>query len=682
MAKRKKQTPPAPNQTTETTATEWKSRFEHCKDRQQQVFTDAKKYYDIMYAVFNTSNIAPWRSKVYVPVLASKAWDLIARLSDVVPLFDVTVKNELEFDEKTGQYVQAQNANLRERLIQAKLHYDYMNCGGQPMKLRVFDPLLDSIVAGTGYAYVPWCTESQAQHARKFDPETGGITDNENVITKQFEKGYNGFTGLNFFNVFVAEAPSFWEAPYIVVRGFKPLVDMKADKKYSNLDKINTTMRQDDFQTFNEARNRVVNQNDSTKDETVDMVTYYECYERTAKGIKLTTYAEGENPEDGWVTIRPASYPYWHNMFPVVPFYTRRKSFSTFGESLFENNRTLQSATNDLFNHYLDNWNVSVDSMLIYEDGTLTNDFVIEPGGEITYTGELPKQFKFPEPNPQQLTQVMNVLNAGIEAATVPQYLSGTPNSNIDKTQGTATGVTKITEAATEKVGFYRDNFKQSMKVVGQIWLSNLQQFMDSPEEIRVMQNGTKQPAIVTPGDFQGEVELDVDDDSMTPVSRSDRRDMISTFSTQVVGLQNQAIQQAEIFQTYEDIPRFNFVDMIADLAYVYSVKDPKNYLQDNQEAVQKLEAAKQQAAQNPPTKPPIENINYKDATPYIRAQMEQQAGLQPDPIHEHAQVTDAMQHAVTQHQLTNPQAAVAAQAAQGGIKNGQSSVSTGNTGG
>ena len=112
------------------------------------------------------------------------------------------------------------------------------------------------------------------------------------------------------------------------------------------------------------------------------MVTYYECYERTEKGVQLTVYAEGLDEGNGsnpWVEIREPSYPYWHQMFPVVPFYSRKKSYSVFGESLFENNRTLQSATNDLFNHYLDNWNLSIESMIMYEDGTLTNDFIIEP---------------------------------------------------------------------------------------------------------------------------------------------------------------------------------------------------------------------------------------------------------------------------------------------------------------
>lgn len=611
----------------------WQTRFQICKDNQQKLFEEAKKNYDIMYAVFNSKSIAPWRSKVYIPILASKAWDLIARMSDIVPLFDVTIKNELDFDDDMGRMVVPEDVRIRETMVEAKLHQDYMKNGDEPMKLRVFDPLLDAVVAGTGYAQAPWVFQEQKNYGRQVD-EDGMIADTENVIVKSTKTGYNGFDGINFFNVFVAKgAPSFWKAPYIIVRGFKPLVDMEMSGRYENLDKVNTELRKEMFDEYNASRNHLVNDNELDSDSTVDMVTYYECYERTADGIQLTVYAEGMDKNNSWLCIRKPSYPYWHNMYPIVPFYCRKKSYSPFGESLFENNKTLQSATNDLLNHYLDNWNLSIDSMLMYEDGSLTNDFVIEPGGEITYTGEVPKQFKFPEPDPNQLTTVLNTIGQAIEAATVPQYLSGVPQSELDKTQGTATGVSKITEAATEKVGFFRDNFKQSMKVVGRIWLSNLQQFMDLPSEIRLKAGGQEVPGVVMPGDVQGELELDIDDDSMTPVTKSERRSMKDAFIDRATVIQNQAIAQAEVFGTPEDVPRYNFTEMLQDLADVYSVRNVGNFMLDNKEAIAAMQ--ERAANQTPPEKPPLEQINYKDAPPDIKAQMEEAAGMTPSPEHQ-----------------------------------------------
>ena len=657
-----------------TSASVWQQRFENRKIKQRRIFEDAQKYYDIMYAVQNTQKISPWKSKVYVPVLASKAWDLISRMSDVVPLFNVRINNELTLAED-GNFQLDQGVSEREKRIEAKLQYDYENAHEEPMKLKVFDPLVDAVVAGTGYAYAPWCFEEKKAYGRQFDEN--GVMDNENTVVKTQAKGYNGFEPVNFFNVFPADGPSFFKIPYLIVRGYKPKVDMELAGIYENLDSCDTGPRQamDEFTLYDQSRNRVVNELNSTSmDDTVDMITYYECYERTAEGIVLTTYAEGTadtaetNATDAdskpWVKIRPSSVPYWHNFFPVVPFYVRRKSFSSFGESLFENNRTLQSATNDLFNHYLDNWNLSIESMIMYEDGTLTNDFIIEPGGEITYTGEAPKQFKFPEPNPQQLTAVMNTLEKGVENATFSQYASGVPNSQTDNTQGTAYGVRSITEAATTKIGFFRDNFKQSMKVVGRIWLSNLQQFADDPAEIRRQQNGKTIPDVVLPSDYQGEMELDIDDDSMTPLSKQDKLDANDRFIQDILMLQKAAIQQAEIFKQPTDVPRFNFPELLEDTASLFSKKDFERYLLDSN-VQQPQDAGPKSDAKE------LISMNYKDLPPDVQSQVEELVGLQPSAEHNVKSVTNAMTHGQTQGQI------------EGGLNAGQqpSGAGTGNPG-
>lgn len=637
------------NKTQKNRASVWQGRFENRKNKMRRLFEDAQKYYDIMYAVQNTSKISPWKSKVYVPILASKGWDLISRMSDVVPLFNVTIKNELEINDENGSFQIPEMVTERQKRIEAKLHYDY-NCGHEePMKLKVFDPLVDAVVAGTGYAYAPWVFKQKKTYGRQFDDN--GIMDNENVVEKKSSEGYNDFEGINFFNVFPADGPSFYKAPYLIVRGYKPLVDMEASGLYKNLDRVNTEMNQDiEFELFNVSRNRVVNEEEQTwADDSVDMVTYYQCFERTAKGVEMTVYAEGRavDTEDApWVEIRPTSIPYWHNMFPVVPFYARKKSYSVFGESLFENNRTLQSATNDLFNHYLDNWNLSIESMIMYEDGSLTNDFIIEPGGEVTFTGEPPKQFKFPEPNPQQLSVVMNVLEKGIENATFSQYASGVPNSANDKTQGTAYGVKSITEAATTKIGFFRDNFKQSMKVLGRIWLSNLQQFSDDPSEVRRMVNGREQPDVVMPSDYQGEMELDIDDDSMVPITKQEKREAYQAWVQTQLMLQKAAMEQASIFKQPTDIPRLNFHEISEEGAKLMSIKDFERFLLDSNVKIE--------------PDPPVDNtkellnFSYKDAPDDVKAQIEAMYGLQPSAMHDTNMTHKAIQMGAEQAQIEN----------------------------
>lgn len=625
-------------------AAKWKRRFENRKNKLRPIFEAAQKYYDIMYATQNTTKVSPWKSKVYVPILASKAWDLIARMSDVVPWFNVEIKGELDLDDAGGNFVVPADVDARKKRIEAKLHYDYENGQEEPMKLKVFDPLVDAVVAGTGYAYAPWCFSEQTNYARPFDQ--AGNMDNQNVIVKKLKDGHNDFEGANFFNVFPADGPSFYKAPYLIVRGFKPRVDMESTGLYQNLDSCNTELRSshDEFDLFNVSRNRVVNEEDMTwKDEDVEIITYYECYERTAKGVTLVTYAEGtsKTPADApWVEIRAKSIPYWHNMFPLVPFYLRKKSYSVFGESLFENSRTMQSAVNDLFNHYLDNWNLSIDGMIMYEDGTLTNDYIVEPGGEITFTGDAPKQFKFPEPNPQQLSVVMNVIEKGIDSATFSPYASGNPSDSSDKTQGTAYGVKTISEAATTKIGFFRDNFKQSMKVLGRIWLSNLQQFSDNPQEIRRQVNGQSVPDIIMPSDYQGDVELDIDDDSMTPMTKADKREAYDAYVQNVLMLQKAAITQAQLFKQPSDVPRLNFHEILDDASELYQQKDSTRYFLDSNVQIPQ---------ESGPAPKELINFSYKDATPFIQSQIESLYGFHPDPTHVQAATTLNMAHGAQQ---------------------------------
>jgi len=301
----------------------------------------------------------------------------------------------------------------------------------------------------------------------------------------------------------------------------------------------------------------------------------------------------------------------------------------------------------------------------MYEDGTLTNDFVIEPGGEITFTGEPPKQFKFPEPNPQQLSLVMGVLEKGIENATFSQYASGVPNSASDKTQGTAYGVRTITEAATTKIGFFRDNFKQSMRVVGQIWLSNLQQFADEPSEIRRVVNGKEVPDVVMPSDYQGELELDIDDDSMTPLSKAEKRDMNNEFVQNILGLQKAAYEQAAMFKQPSDVPRINFHEVLEDTAELYSKKDFNRYILDSS-----VEIPQEQPVDN--TKELL-NFNYKDAPPDVKAQIEAMYNLQPSAMHDTDLVTQAAEAGTRQATAENPQPPVT-----GEPTNGQSPTGTG----
>ena len=564
-------------------AATWQKRFNRCETNQEKLFNKVSKFYDIMYAVQSNENVAPWRAKIYVPIMASKAWDLIARLSSVLPYFRTRIADEIIVNE-SGDMEIPKEIRDRQKRLDSKLSYDYQYGQEEPMKLKVFDTMLDAVVAGTGFAKAGWEHGEETYFSREYTDD-GMVKDMGTEKVKKIKKGHNTFEPVNFFNVFIGDnASNYGKAKYVIVRYFKPLDELKANDMYKNVDKLIDTPSKGNFDVHNQARNRLVNETrNDQNDDTVPTATIYECYERTPKGTKCLTFGIGKS-NNTWVEIEEPKIKYWHNHFPVQPFYCRRKSYSPWGESLFENNSSLQYATNDLFNHYLDNWNLSIDSMIMYEDGTLTSDFIIEPGGEITYTGEKPEAFKFPEPNPAQLSMVMGVIEKAVENATVPQYISGVPNSGIDKTAGTAKGISMISEAATEKIGYMRDNFKQSMVMVGKIWLSNLQQYQDMTEEIRTFERGAEKPDIILPSDYAGDIALTIDDDSLTPMTKEEKRGSLEALTAQALMIQKASLEQANILGTKDYIPIVNYAEILEESVQYYAVKDPARFIVEKDE--------------------------------------------------------------------------------------------------
>lgn len=565
--------------TAESRAEIWKSRFVRAENNQERLFKKTSKFYDIMYAVQNTDSVAPWRAKIYVPIMASKAWDLISRLANVMPYFRTKINNEVMYNLDTGEIEVPADILQRQHIIDSKLYADYALEQDEPMKLKVFDTMLDAVVAGTGFAKVYWKFEEYSKYSREYTAD-GMVKDMGKEKVKKTKSGHNHFEPINFFNVFIGDnASRFSQAKYVIVRHFKPLDEIKDNPSYANTDRLANSQLKGNFDTYNESRNRIVNQNKiESEDKTVPTATIYEVYEKTPEGILCGTYGIGDK-SGSWVELEKPYKKYWHDSYPIQPFYIRRKTFSPWGESLFENNSSLQYATNDLFNHYLDNWNLSIDSMIMYQDGTLASDFVIEPGGEITYTGERPEAFKFPEPNPAQLSMVMNVIDKAVEQATVPQYLSGVPNSALDKTAGTATGITTISEAANEKIGYMRDNFKQSMVMVGRIWLSNLQQFQDKVEEVRSTKRGVEKVSIIMPQDYEGDITLSIDDDSLVPMTKDDKRNALQALTSQAIMLQKAAIEQANIMGTKDKIPLIDYNQILEEAVQYYAVRDPEQFI-------------------------------------------------------------------------------------------------------
>lgn len=606
-------------------AVKWAQRHTLATNHQQKLFDKFRDFFDVLYAVRSTKNVAPWRSKLYVPILAGKAWDFIAKLADIEPYFQAAIRDEWTVDEQNQPIYPPEVLDRAER-ISRKLSYDWKNpLERQSPRDKVFSTLVDTVATGTGLAKVSRCVTKKEYKAHEaLGPS--GMVDTENEIQMTVEEGHNTFEPVNIFNVRIAPfTQDLQAAPWIIIDGFSSLDELYQEGVYdeAQLAKIDADFRTDGDQMaqYNVARNRLMTSDDNVAvDDTVNLLKTHECYERNDEGeVVIQTYVENAGEDGGWLKIRELVDPYWHNLYPLQSFYIRRKPYSFWGESLFENNETLQYASNDLFNHYMDNLNLSLDGMVMMEENALVEDFVVAPGEMLIYRGEQPKQFKFNEPDPNQLSIVMQQIDKAVEAATVSQYASGNPNSAIDKTHGTATGVTRIMEAAEDKLGFMRSNFKSSMEGVGFMWLLNDQQFMDRPQEIPQQDaNGKTAPMVVTPLDLQGVITITLDDDSLTPVSKEAKRQVMTQYIAQVQALAQSSLQQAMMMGTPEDILRLNYAALARDASMTYGQRFFSSYF---------LPAT---GAPLPAINKPKEIIDYKDAPEDVKRQMEQAAGFQP----------------------------------------------------
>lgn len=581
--KEQKVEPPKRTINPEEEQKKWQGRYQTAFTYQQPLFEKWAKWYDDMYAHISNQNLAPWRSKVYMPILSSKIWDLISRFIQYRPGWEVDVRtlpvNTLS-KEAFDLYMDEMSRKVER--VKMKLSYDYDNpLMEDSIPDELLGVMLDACVTGQGVGRTPYLTK-QTDYKSYVKGETGG-NDYSKVKNDQATEGYNAFTGVNIFNFFPKPgAKSLQKSPWLIISDQVPVYELQRDPKIDKaaLKTLKVGAITNDLARYEASRNRLVTTEDpNTLDATVQMAQVYECWDK--EWNELVIYGIGD---DGWVELYRGENVYWHKKYPFVPFYIRRKPYQFWGESIFENSETLQSAINDIFNHFMDSHNMA-DGMVAIEEGSVVEPYIIEPGGELRYRGEMPKQFKFPSPDANNVQTAMNVINGAIENATISQYASGIPNSATDSTQGTATGVTRMMEAAAEKVGFMRANFRRSWREVGQMWLSNTQQFMRTDVVTQTVVKGEKKTEVLRPEDMTGIFGVKVDDSSFEPISKDQKRTDFLAFKDYLVGMQAASVEQATRTQDPNQAVNLDFSELIQRGSEYFS-ENSANFIIDNTKIV------------------------------------------------------------------------------------------------
>lgn len=537
-----------------------------------------------------------------------------------------------------GEYLNDPDAQDRSDKSQWKLEHDWDNpLFDEPMSDKLFSPLVDAVVTGTGVAKLPWCYVERTRYEKNQKDEVGNID-----LTKQ-EKitqgiGYNELIPHDIMSTYVSPAAKNpYAAEWIILEDWVTYSQMVKENEAAGgnlydkdaLAKVKDMKSETDrFARQKQSRDMINNGEDPvTEDETVAQFKRLECYEKSTNYIYTLAVGKGGDGEETFVQLKTRRNPYWHGHYPLVFFYTKKRPHSIWGQGIFEDTERLQSAFNDLFNHYMDNLNLSLDGMIMKQEGEEYN-YIVEPGGEFLYQNKEPQQFKFPEPNAAQFNTVMQFIETQIESSTVSDYLAGTPQSPTDKTAGTATGIMRLQEAAGDKLASMKAQFSNSLREVGRQWMSNNQQFLDRPITVMGTQEGRPGPVTVNPEDIQGDLMLRVNDASMEPQSKDQILQQFEDYLAQLNQLQQQSIQQAQLTKWTTSPVYIDYTSLIQDLSQKMGQNNIDKILLDQKD----VENAMMQSRS--PFILPHERFTFDINELYgsEAAQFLERNGVQPDP--------------------------------------------------
>lgn len=573
----------------------WKQRYDLAANHQESMFNAFARYYKLFYAAVSTTDIAPWRSKVFVPLLANKGWEMLANIQSMQPGFEVGLYGDALLEE---------GAQDRADKAQWKLEHDWDNPEfDESMSDKLFPAVADSLVVGTGIGKSPWRFETKVRYEHPVDDlGQADITTQDKIET---DVGYNDFEAVDVFDLFIAPgAKNLYSSPWVIIRGYATYDDLQGvndnnDKPvYMNLDKVKDLKSTSDrWSEQKRSRNQLIGSDDPVQtDTTVDQFEVFECYEKNGY---ICTFAVGNNADGkgSWIKIREQKNPYWHGKYPLIPFYLKKRPHQFWGQGIFELNETLQAAGNSLVNHTFDGLNLSNNPMIAKQEADEHN-YIVEPGGEYEYKNSPPTPFKFPSPDFAGFNVMMGLINQNIEESTISTYATGTPNSATDHTNGTATGIMKLQEAAGTMIAYQKGGFQRALKMLGEQWLSNNQQFMDSPTVVQGMDNNRPGPVTVQPSDLQAPLMLRINPASMEPMSKDEQRAQFQAYLQQMMGIQQAALQQTQMTRGMLKPIYLDFATIAQELSEKFGQFNYDKLIMSNDEVQQLEQQAAQQFAQ------------------------------------------------------------------------------------
>jgi hypothetical protein len=631
----------------------WQDRLADGIKNQKKIFDVAKENYQIWFAQTpdDKKTTDQWRSDIFLPILPGKARDAKAKMSILEPRYRVIPADAWKFDGRSGEMSFDDKALIKAMKVSKKLNREFIqhqSNGGLPPRAALDACVTDAMVAGWGLGLAPVKVYRKIYKLRQalqdLDGKPSAYVDREKkALTKKLLRVCTELVPLDIFRVYGSSKMTSWEeAPWLIHEREETLANLKkanvgkGEQVFKNLellDGVKATATKSEYAAVRDAVHGYSQDGSDRVDDTVTSFMVRDCYD--AETNRFYTFVEAKVTLDspdahkGWLCIRDIENPYDHGLMPVVPFYVKRRPHSPWGESFFEIAKDVQYAANAAFNQFSDNATLSTETMAVVDKRSMVSDYEIYPGKAIEYDsldGEAPQPWKFNDPNPAVMETRMGILEKNIENGTTPQYTTGQVDSSMDKTNGTRGGIEMMVEMANDRISEMYRELKSSLLRYGYMSLSNAQQFqtyievLDTPDMSasgqQAMAKGMKQKVdVLTPVDLQEAYDLDIDDESLLPMTKAERRRMYEQFINSLLALHKASVEQAQLFDTPEDIMRLDWPDISKEIGSQYGelnapafIMEPRTKDELNQQKQkdviaeqQAMEGAKQVAAQANP---------------------------------------------------------------------------------
>lgn len=576
----------------------WQGRLEAAQKNQLPVFKKAKENYEIYYAQINSEQRAksPWKSNVFLPLLPGKARDVKAKMSILEPRFRVIPADSWQVD-GTGQLTFDEQALSKSIKVSKKLNREFTNytaTGELPPRASLDFCNTDAIVAGWGLALAPLKTYNKVYKTKAALKDENGkdsaYTDDKTITTKTLRRVSTELIPLDIFRSYLSSKAKSWET--------SPWYIFEREASYADLEKCNSDQGEmiydlpaslkdakpsptkNQFASVRDVALGYQADGSDYKDDSVNMFNVYDCYDQDTNEFFTFVEAAVEEATSGWIMPREMDNPYNHGLVPVIPFHVKRRPNSPWGESFFEISADVQHAYNAGYNQFSDNSTLSSETMALVDKNSIVGGYEISPGNTITYdslNGEKPEPWKLIDPNPAVFTARMSILEKNAENGTTPQYTSGQVDSKTDKTSGTRGGIEMLMEAANDKMAEMYRNLKGSLLRYGYIAMHNAQQYqnyievLDTPDlSASGQQNfnaGKKITAdYLAPMELQEAFDIEIDDESLLPLNKSERRRMYLDFINTLIAFQKSSIEQSQLHNTPEDLLRLDWPDIMKEL--------------------------------------------------------------------------------------------------------------------